>query len=80
MKSSTKVKMSTKSGLKGLPKTRGETTITVRNDVNGDTMMTNDFIRVDTSQFLDFVVFTNVEEVSGFGQTVDDQPNPIMAR
>ncbi|KAJ0828283.1 hypothetical protein HanRHA438_Chr17g0835461 [Helianthus annuus] len=49
MKRRTKFELSSKSGLKGLPKTHGETTITVRNDVNGDTMMTNNFIRVDTS-------------------------------
>ncbi|KAF5794855.1 hypothetical protein HanXRQr2_Chr08g0332891 [Helianthus annuus] len=64
MEGSAKVEFSTHSRLKSLPETRRKTSITIRNDINGRPMTTDDFLHVDLSQFLDFEVFTNGEEVS----------------
>ncbi|KAJ0578603.1 hypothetical protein HanIR_Chr05g0249781 [Helianthus annuus] len=64
MEGSAKVEFSTHSSLKSLPETRGKTSITIRNDVDGNTMTTDYLLHVDLSQFLDFEIFTNREEVS----------------
>ncbi|MFS7952550.1 hypothetical protein Hanom_Chr07g00608221 [Helianthus anomalus] len=64
MEGSAKVEFSTHSRLKSLPEVRCKTSITIGNDVNGNTMTTDYLLSVDLSQFLDFEIFTNGEEVS----------------
>ncbi|MFS7970684.1 hypothetical protein Hanom_Chr09g00823841 [Helianthus anomalus] len=72
--------MSTHSGLKSLPETRSESTITIRNDVERNTMMAYDFIGIDTSKSFHLEILTNGNELSGLGQTINDYPNAIVTR
>ncbi|MFS8031536.1 hypothetical protein Hanom_Chr17g01547051 [Helianthus anomalus] len=70
--------MSTHSGLKSLPKARRKSTITIRNDVERNTMMAYDFIGIDTSKSFNLEILTNGNELSRLGQTINDHPNTIV--